>query len=96
MSAEATTAKIHLTGAMICPPDRLAAVRAALPDHIRLTRAEPGCLRFEVTEARGGRFEVDKQFTDRAAFDAHQARGAASDWARVTAGLPREYEVTEV
>ncbi|MCG7492123.1 putative quinol monooxygenase [Thalassobius sp. Cn5-15] len=87
---------IHLTGAMICPPERLEAVRAALPDHIRLTRAEPGCLRFEVTEGSGGRFEVDELFSDRAAFDAHQARGAASVWAKVTAGLPREYEISEV
>lgn len=87
--------RIRLTGAMICTADRLAAVRAALPEHIRLTRLEPGCLSFEVTETLGGRFEVNELFTDRAAFDAHQARGGASVWAEVTRGLPRDYQITE-
>ncbi|CUH83131.1 putative quinol monooxygenase [Thalassovita mediterranea] len=91
-----TQKQIQLTGAMICTTERLAEVRAALPEHIRLTRLEPGCLKFDVVERDGGRFEVDELFSDRAAFDAHQARGAASDWARVTAGLPREYEISEV
>ena len=86
---------IRLTGTMTCPPERLAEVRAALPDHVDLTRAEPGCLRFVVTETAEGRFDVDEAFADRAAFEAHQRRGSASDWARVTADLPREYRVTE-
>jgi quinol monooxygenase YgiN len=91
-----TQKQIQLTGAMICTTERLAEVRAALPEHIRLTRAEPGCLKFNVIEGEGGRFEVDELFSNRAAFDAHQARGANSVWAEVTAGLPREYEVSEV
>ena len=86
---------IRLTGTMTCPPGRLAEVRAALPAHVALTRAEPGCVQFEVTEAADGRFVVDEAFADRAAFEAHQSRGAASDWARVTRGLPRDYRVTE-
>ncbi|APZ54755.1 putative quinol monooxygenase [Salipiger abyssi] len=88
-------AEIRLTGTMTCPPERAEAVRAALPEHIRLTRAEPGCLHFDVTETAPGRFEVFERFADRAAFDAHQARAGASDWARVTAGCPRDYEITE-
>ena len=86
---------IRLTGTMTCPPERLAEVRAALPDHVDLTRAEPGRPRFVVTETAEGRFDVDEAFADRAAFEAHQLRGSASDWARVTADLPREYRVTE-
>ena len=86
---------IHLTGTMTCPPDRLDAVRAALPAHVALTRAEPGCIRFDVTETAPGVFTVDEVFADRAAFDAHQARGAASDWAGITSGLPRSYTVRE-
>ena len=86
---------IHLTGAMLCPPNRCDGVRAALPSHVALTRAEPGCIRFDVTEAVPGRFEVNEIFADRAAFDAHQALLAASDWAGVTAGRPRGYTVTE-
>ena len=87
---------IHLTGTMTCPPDRVDAVRAALPAHVALTRAEPGCVRFDVTETGSGRFDVDEIFVDRAAFDAHQARGGGSVWARITAGLPRDYTMTEI
>ncbi|RYH03413.1 antibiotic biosynthesis monooxygenase [Salipiger sp. IMCC34102] len=86
---------IHLTGALTCPPERLEAVRAALPGHIALTRAEPGCLSFEVTETTPGIFTVHERFADRAAFDTHQARTTASDWGRITEGLPRDYSVTE-
>jgi len=39
---------VTLTGQLICAtPEEAARVRAHLPDHIRLTRAEPGCLRFD-------------------------------------------------
>jgi len=38
---------------------------------------------------------VNELFADRAAFDAHQARGGASVWAEVTRGLPRDYQITE-
>ncbi len=88
---------IVLTGHIDVPAERLDAVRAALPRHIALTRAEPGCLAFDVTEdpRRAGRFEVRERFTDRAAFDAHQQRMRASDWARVTAGIPRHYSIAE-
>ncbi|MCR8547236.1 antibiotic biosynthesis monooxygenase [Salipiger sp. P9] len=87
--------QIRLTGLMTCPPERVEAVRDALPEHMRLTRAEPGCLSFEVRETAPGIFAVAEVFADRAAFDAHQIRAAASAWARVTAGCPRDYEITE-
>ena len=87
--------KVHLDGYLEVPPDRLAAVTAALPDHIALTRAEPGCLAFEVTSSPDypDRFLVSEVFTNRAAFDAHQARAKASAWAEVTAGLKRHYTI---
>lgn len=70
-------------------------VRRALPAHIAASRAEPGCLFFEVREdpERPGLFHVSEGFTDSAAFDAHQARTKASDWGRITAGYPRNYEI---
>lgn len=72
------------------------AVTQALPDHIRKTRLEPGCVSFEVTEdcTHPGRFNVREEFTDSEAFKAHQTRGAASAWADVTKGIPRTYEIT--
>ncbi|MBI1492145.1 putative quinol monooxygenase [Halocynthiibacter styelae] len=90
--------KIQLNGYILVPDDRLDAVRAGLIDHIRLTHQEPGCISFEVTENPDipGRFDVAETFTDQAAFDAHQTRTKASPWAEITAGIPRDYEITEV
>lgn len=89
--------RIRLTGHIDVPRERRGAIAAALADHIRLTRAEPGCLSFEVTPDAGvpGRWLVAELFVDRAAFDAHQARTGASDWARVSAGIPRSYTIEE-
>ncbi len=79
-------------------PDRIEAVAKALIDHIALTRAEAGCLSFEVTPCPDiqGRFLVAETFVDRAAFDQHQTRASTSPWAEITAGLPRNYTITEV
>lgn len=87
--------RIFLDGHIDVPPERLEGVRAALPEHIRLTLAEPGCLSFQVSESGdvAGRFEVSEVFVDRAAFDAHQQRAKASAWFDVTAGIPRDYTI---
>lgn len=89
---------IKLTGHIDVPKERLQTVQDALPTHIALTRAEPGCLSFEVTQdsALPGRFLVAERFVDQAAFDAHQTRTKASDWARITAGIPRDYVIEEL
>lgn len=87
---------IRLTGRMICASEEQAAiVREFLPDHIRLTKAEAGCLSFDVTHAGAMTWDVDERFVDRAAFEAHQARTRASDWGKATAGIAREYEIRE-
>ena len=89
---------IHLTGKLICADEAQAGiVRTYLPEHIRLTRAEPGCLKFEVFRSQSDpvRFAVSEVFRDRDAFDAHQARAAATIWARGTAGIPRDYTISE-
>ena len=39
-------------------------LRAALPDHIRLSRAEPGCEHFEIEESAPGVFSVEERFED--------------------------------
>ena len=70
-------------------------VSKALPEHIRLTLAEPGCLRFEVTETEDPLvWRVSEAFTDAAAFEAHQTRAASSDWARLTKDIARDYQIT--
>ena len=89
--------KIYLDGYLEVPSERVAAVTKALPDHIALTRAEPGCLAFAVKPSpdHSGRFLVSEVFTNQAAFDAHQARAKTSAWAEVTAGLDRHYAVRD-
>ncbi|MFU8864108.1 MAG: putative quinol monooxygenase [Rhodobacterales bacterium] len=88
---------IHLSGRLICQTHAEARrVVMALPDHLRLTRAEPGCVSFDVAPSDDPLiWEVSEVFTDGAAFAAHQARTKASDWAVQTAGITRDYTVTD-
>lgn len=93
--SETSDKYVRLNGYLDVPEDRLQDVRHALPQHVALTRAEPGCLRFTVEEDRGcpGRFIVSEVFADQIAFEAHQTRARASDWFRITQGLPRNYVI---
>ena len=88
---------IYLSVRLICDSHAQArAVMMALPDHIRLSRAEAGCVSFDVTPTDDPLvWQVDESFADRAAFDAHQARLAGTDWAVQTAGITRDYRVHE-
>lgn len=88
--------EVTLTGTLTCVSESEASrVRAALPAHIALTRAEAGCLSFEVTPTDDPMvWAVSERFTNAAAFEAHQTRAGASDWARETAGIARDYTIT--
>ena len=89
--------KVHLTGRLICEtPAELTIVETYLPDHIRLTRQEPGCEMFEVARSATDPmvWEVNERFASQEAFDAHQARGAASVWGRESAGIKRDFTIT--
>lgn len=89
-------AHISLTGQLICAtPADAAIVTRYLPDHIALSRAEPGCLSFSVTQTAPLIWQVDETFTNRAAFDAHQTRTRASAWFHATAHIPRAFTVSE-
>lgn len=87
---------VTLNGTLRCANDEEAArVCAALDDHIRLTRAEPGCISFEVTATEDPLvWAVAEEFTDPAAFEAHQARAGASQWAQQTKGIARDYKIS--
>ena len=86
-----------LTGFIHVPAPARAVLLPLLDAHVRLTRAEPGCLGFDVTETApgSGRFAVAERFRDRAAFDAHQRRAAASAWGTASRQLLRDYRTTE-
>lgn len=90
--------KIQLTGYIDVPPHRLDEISAALPEHIRLTRLETGCIRFEVRADphHAGRFNVTESFASRADFDQHQNRTKSSEWAHITDDIPRSYSIDEI
>ncbi|MCB6177203.1 antibiotic biosynthesis monooxygenase [Rhodobacter sp. Har01] len=85
---------ITLTGHLICSGEAEAAlVRAHLPDHIRLTRAEPGCVSFLVTPTEDPLvWRVEESFADAPAFQAHQTRSRASAWWQATCHIGREFQ----
>ena len=87
---------VTLTGTLRCATsDEADRVRAALAEHIALTRAEPGCISFSVTPTDDPLvWAVAEEFEDPAAFEAHQSRAAASSWAEQTRGIARDYTVT--
>jgi len=86
---------VTLSGELRCADeDEAALVRAFLPEHVARTRAEPGCLSFDVDPTADAlTWRVDERFIDEAAFDAHQRRVAASVWGSATAGIARAYVI---
>jgi quinol monooxygenase YgiN len=88
---------IRVTGTLTCATqadDDL--VRSHIAQHIRLSRAEPGCVKFDVTPGMAGLVWVlDEAFVDRAAFDAHQSRTRASVWFERTRHMARDFQIDE-
>lgn len=89
------TGKLRLSGLLTCASVTEAAiVHQYLPEHIRLSRAEPGCLSFDVTQSDDPMiWRVEECFADQTAFDAHQVRTRASEWWRASAGIRRDFRI---
>lgn len=88
--------EVTLTGELVCAsPAEAEIVEALLSQHVLMTRAEPGCLFFEVTR-RGSSlvWDVTERFESSDAFRAHQERVAESAWGRETAAIRRDYTVS--
>ena len=85
--------KVTLRGHICVPEQQLRAVNTALEAHTRLTRAEPGCIVFDVTQRTDDPliFDVYEEFKNQAAFESHQSRVAASAWSEVTKEVERHY-----
>lgn len=95
----AQVSQVVLTGFLRCRTlEEADRVSLLLPEHVRLTRAEAGCLSFEVFRSMADPvcFAVREVFRDRAAFEAHQRRAAGSVWGRATRGIPRDYRISGV
>ena len=89
---------IRLRGQLICATsEESAAVQAHVAEHTRLSRAEPGCLSFEVTPTDDPlRWEVLETFRTQTDFNAHQARTRASDWFDATHNILRDFRVEAI
>jgi quinol monooxygenase YgiN len=91
------TGRVRLSGFLRCASvEDVEIVKHHLPDHLHLTRAEPGCLSFEVSQTDDPLvWRVDELFVDRAAFDFHQQRTRASGWFTATSTIARDYTISE-
>ncbi len=89
---------VTLKGYIIVPVEEISAIKKALSTHIELTRQEPGCLAFEVTQDRSNpaKFHVHEVFIDQKAFQSHQSRIKTSDWGALTTHVQRHYQITEI
>lgn len=88
---------IIVSGYISIPLAEVDAVTEALEKHKKLTRAEPGCLIFNVRpdpEDRS-RFKVYEKFVSKQAFEAHQARVKSSEWAKISENVGRHYNLLE-
>ncbi len=87
---------VNLSGQLICTTlEQVETVHANLPTHIALSRAEPGCLSFDVTPTDDPLiWHVSESFVGQAAFDAHQTRTRASEWFDKTAHIHRTFQIT--
>ncbi|MDO6618877.1 putative quinol monooxygenase [Shewanella sp. 6_MG-2023] len=86
--------KVSLTGYILVPEAELKAVTEALKVHSQLTKQEPGCLSFSVTQDASNpvKFYVSETFKNQQAFDHHQQRTSHSNWALVSKNVSRHYQ----
>lgn len=89
---------IKLSGKLICKNAQESdLVKRLLPDHVRLTRNEPGCLAFDVKETADPLvWTVREIFLDQTTFEAHQERTKNSTWGVQSQSIVREYEMSEI
>lgn len=89
---------IALSGRLICEDTaQMMTALSLLPEHVRLSREEPGCLRFDIWQDDDPMiWHLAELFTDADAFTAHQQRNAASEWGRQSSGIGRDIDKREI
>lgn len=87
-----------LTGRLICrDAAQMMAALSLLPDHIRLSREEPGCLHFDLWQDEDPMvWHLSELFVDADAFAAHGQRTEASEWGREGADIGRDFHRHDV
>lgn len=89
---------IALTGRLICGDTaQMLTALGHLPEHSRLSRAEPGNLRFDLAQSEDPMiWTLSELFADAEAFAAHQTRTKDSDWGRASGEIRRDFTRSEV
>lgn len=89
---------VALNGRLICQDTaQMMAALTYLPEHSRLSRAEPGNLRFDLAQSDDPLiWTLSELFADAEAFAAHQTRMKDSDWGRASGDIRRDFARTEV
>jgi len=85
-------AQVARSGFITCAdPAQLMTLLMHVEAHVTASRAEPGCLHFEIAQTDDPLvWRVEELFRDAAALSAHRQRTAQSAWAAATAGLARD------
>ncbi len=88
---------ISLTGRLICADTaQMLLALDLLTEHVALSRAEPGNLRFDLAQAEDPLiWELAELYADEAAFQAHRARLRNSRWGRESHGIARDFARAE-
>ena len=89
---------IALEGRLICQDaTQMMTALSLLPEHVALSRAEPGNLRFELHQSEDPMvWALSELFADTQAFDAHRDRAARSIWGQQSAAIRRDFTRNEV
>ena len=89
--------RVILAGFVVVPPDEYEIIAAELPEHIRLSLAEPGCSEFKVTRDKDDPYKLSvyEEYVDYAAFQHHLTRTSKTRWAEITKNMGRHYNVLE-
>lgn len=87
-----------LTGRLVCQDaGQMMVALSLLPDHARLSREEPGCLRFDLWQDEDPLvWHLSELFVDADALAAHAARTKDSPWGRDSAGIVRDIRRSDV
>jgi len=89
---------ILVTGDVVAKPDTLDEILALSLEHVRRSRAEPGCLSHAVhrDEENPLRLVFVEQWTDRAALLAHFAVPASRAFAKAVGGLAAQAPTLQI
>ena len=88
---------VKLNGLFICvSKEEVCMVMELLPEHIKLTLQEDGCISFEFNQSHDPFiWEVQEVFDSMKSFKHHQSRTASSVWGVKTQNIKRQYKISE-